>query len=215
MLFALALFAPADAAELTLYRKGPIPVRAWVDGQPLGKIKNQKKATVTEVEPGVHEVWFAGEDTGTVTLCHGIVDVKESAEVYLGIGAQNFRCNGLQPGWPDGPSAFKGAFVQFTVDAGDGKWVSIDGGQKFAFPSMPFELNLAPGPHTIVLYDDVHGEFVFDQGMVTLAAGQRLPVTCTPAGCMGFDAPPVVIVEIREAPHIQLSTPGVHIEIGL
>lgn len=221
-MFLFALLAPASASELVVYKNFPFAVHTWVDGKSIGKVKNKKKPTIVDVEPGRHEVWFSGEETGTITLCHGVVDVAADAkaEAYLGMGATAFRCNGLNPGYPDGPSAFKGAMIDFKVEAGDGKWVSIDGGQQFAFPSMPFELNLVPGTHSIVLYNDVHRTSVYDQGTVTLGAGQRLPVICTTAGCLGFDAPPVVIVEYQQAPSIQLWIgtdiqihAGVHIDV--
>lgn len=201
-----ALVAPAQAGSLAVYKKFPFAVHTWVDGRSIGKVGGKKNATVLELEPGPHEVWFSGEPTGTITLCHGMIDVPESgtAMAYLGMGATKFNCNGLQPGFPNGPSAFKGGFVDFTIDSGVEAWVSIDGGQQFAFPSMPFELNLTPGSHTIVIYRDVHRTSVFDQGTVTLEPGQRLPVTCTTAGCLGFDAPPVVLVEYTQAPRIQL-----------
>lgn len=216
----LALFQPAEAGQLALYKKFPFAVHTWVDGRSIGKVKNKKNATFLDLEPGPHEVWFSGEGTGTVTLCHGMVDVPESgtAFAYLGMGATQFNCNGLQPGFPNGPSAFKGGFVDFSVDTGVDAWVSIDGGPVFAFPSMPFELNLTPGSHTLVLYRDVHRESVFDQGTVTLQPGERLPVTCTTAGCVGFDAPPVMLVEYTRAPQIQLFSlsvsSSVHVQDG-
>ena len=148
-----------------------------------------------------------------VTLCHGLVHVDNGGTVtplYRDRG-----CEGLTGGWPDGPSAFKGAEVRFRVDGELDAWVSIDGGQPMAFPDMPFSLNLAPGPHNFVLYDDVMDANVIDQGTVTLGPGEMIPVTCTVAGCVGFDAPPVFIVELREAPAIQVATPGVRIDLAI
>lgn len=213
----LSLLVPAQAGELAVFKKFPFAVHTWVDGQSVGKVKNKKNPTVLELPAGPHEVWFAGEDTGTITLCHGMIDVPETgrAETWLGMGATQFKCNNQQPGFPNGPSAFKGSFVDFQVDSGVDAWVSIDGGQIFAFPSMPFELNLTPGTHTLVLYRDVHKSSVFDQGTVTLQAGQRLPVTCTTAGCLGFDAPPVVLVEYTQAPQIQLFSLQVSTEVNV
>lgn len=209
---ALAPQALAADGEILVQKQGLFPAFAWIDGQPVGKIKKKKPVSHT-VSAGWHEVWYAADDGGVVTLCHGMVNVPAGGQVtplYRDRG-----CEGLTPGWPSGPSAFKGAEVTFRVDDAVDAWVSIDGGQAMALPDMPFSLNLAPGPHNFVLYNDVFGESVFDQGTVTLGPGQTIPVQCTTGGCLGFDAPPVFIVELRESPAIQIATPGVRIDFNL
>lgn len=214
----LALIAlPAHAEEpapgsLTVAKRGILPTWVWVDGQPHGKVK-KKKPLDLRLSAGRHEVWYAGDPDGIVTLCHGVVDIqpaRRSMTEYRDRG-----CEGLGMGWPDGPSAFKGAEVRFRVDDAVDAWVSIDGGQRYAFPDMPFSLNLAPGQHTFVLYTDVMDGNVFDQGTVTLGPGDMLAVTCTTAGCVGFDQPPVFITELHQAPHIQVATPGVSIQMNV
>lgn len=208
------LASPALAADgtVTVQKQGIMPTWAWVDGQPIGKIKKRKPVT-KPLSAGWHEVWYAGDPDGIVTMCHGLVNVPAGGDVstlYRDRG-----CEGLTAGWPSGPSAFKGAEVAFRIDSALEAWVSIDGSQPYAFPDMPFSLNLAPGQHTFVIYNDVMQESVFDQGTVTLQPGQTLPVQCTTAGCVGFDAPPVFIVELREAPAIQVATPGVSIDFNM
>jgi len=216
LLAAPLLAVPAHASEgegtILVQKQGLFPAYAWVDGQPVGKIKKRKPREVS-VSAGWHEVWYAADSDGVVTLCHGLVRVENggtATPLYRDRG-----CEGLSDGWPDGPSAFKGAEVRFRVDGDLDAWVSIDGSQPFAFPDMPFSLNLAPGPHTFVLYDDVMDANVIDQGTVTLGPGEMIPVTCTVAGCVGFDQPPVFIVELREAPAIQIATPGVSIDVNI
>lgn len=217
MLLALTSPALAGSGTLTLYKSGLVPVRAWVDGVAQGKIRKEKKATKLTLDAGPHEVWFSMDDGNVVTLCHGLAEVPEGGDVTVSFRPTmtGFSCAGLRAGFPDGPTAFKGAFVTFRVDSAVDAWVSIDSGPRMAFPDYPFRLNLSPGPHTIVLYRDVMDESVFDQGTVTLQPGQQLPVTCTTAGCLGFDAPAVYITEIYEMEHIELATPGVSIDFSL
>lgn len=207
----------ADAGTLTLYKRGPLPVHAWVDAVAQGRVRSAKKATHLTLPSGPHEVWLAADGPGVVTLCHGLVDVpaEGSVTVELQAGLTGLSCRGLREGWPNGPTAFRGALVDFRIDAAVDAWVSIDGGQPLAFPDAPFQLNLAPGPHTLVVYRDPDSGAVFDQGTVTLLPGQQLPVTCTPAGCIGFDVPPIFITEVYEHHDIVLATPGVAIDFSL
>jgi len=217
----LLVSAPAWAGTgtLNLAKKGPFPARVWVDGEAQGKVKG-KKPVAMQVEAGTHEVWYAADNQGIITLCHGLVDVAEGGQsnVEFSTPMSGFQCTGVRDGLPNGPTAFKGAMVSFRVDSEVDAWVSIDNGQAMSLPSMPFELNLGPGSHTFVLYRDVMQESVFDQGAVTLQAGQRAMVTCTTAGCTGFDQPPVVMVELQEAPQIQVQGvvfPSISMSVGV
>ncbi|MEM6928968.1 MAG: hypothetical protein AAF602_18660 [Myxococcota bacterium] len=217
MMWWLWLVSPAESGTLVLSRKGLVPVRAWVDGVARGPVRSARKPLSLELPEGSHEVWFSADDPGVVTLCHGLVDVpavgEVAAQVKAGLGG--LSCVGLRDGWPGGPTAFRGAFVSFQVDVALDAWVSIDGGAPLAFPAGPFQLNLAPGPHTVVVYQDPDTQRVFDQGTVTLLPGQQLVVTCTTAGCLGFDVPPVFITEVYAQPELVLATPGVRIDFDL
>jgi hypothetical protein len=209
-----ALSFPASAfaqnGTLLIQKQGLFPTFVWVDGQPIGKV-TKKKPVSLNLSPGLHEVWYAGDDQAVVTLCHGLVNVQNggtATTLYRDRG-----CDGLSPGWPRGRSAFKGSEVAFQIDDAVDAWVSIDGGPAMAFPNMPFMLNLAPGTHTFVLYNDVHQTSVFDQGTVTLRPGERLPLTCTVAGCVGFNIAPVLITELREiVSEIQLAIPNISLQ---
>ena len=194
--FAALLFASNAMAGGTLQveRKGLFPTFAWVDGQPHGKVKGKTPLSLV-LDVGTHEVWIAMDDTSTFTLCHGLVEITEGATTT--VLHKGLKCSGLTPGLPDGPTAFKGASVRFTVSGDIDAWVSVDGGRAYALPSAPFEFNLMPGKHNIVLYRDVGKTSVFDQGAFSLQQGEQLPITCTPGGCMGFDQPPVVIVNVN------------------
>lgn len=210
-LFTVSAQAGGEGTIL-VQKQGLFPAYAWVDGQAVGKVKKRKPLQV-RTSAGWHEVWYAADADGVVTLCHGLVHVDNggsASPLYRDRG-----CEGLSSGWPDGPSAFKGSEVRFRVDEALDAWVSIDGGQPMALPDMPFSLNLAPGPHTFVLYDDVMDANVIDQGTVTLGPGEMIPVTCTVAGCLGFDQAPVFIVELQQAPAIQIATPGVSIDFSV
>ncbi len=217
MLVLSLLIAPAEAGTLTLQKSGIVPVHAWVDGAARGKVRSARKATTFDLPEGPHEVWLTMDEPGVVTLCHGLVDVPRTGNVTVEFkaGFSGISCSGIREGWPNGPTAFRGALVSFRIDGELDAWVSIDGGMPLAFPEMPFELNLAPGKHTFVVYRDPDSGTVFDQGTVTLQPGQRLPVTCTQAGCTGFDAPPVYITEVYERREIVLATPGVTIDFDL
>jgi len=190
-LLALSVAAPALAGSLTVEKKGPISLYAWVDGDEYGKIKG-KAPLELDLPDGTHEVWLAIEKTGVVTACHGLVDVGPGGAVVIGKGTG--KCEGLTPGYPTTGTAFKGASVQFTLSRDMSAWVSIDGGRALALPPIPFELNLTPGKHTIVLYQDAMASDVVAQGTVTVGQGQSLPVTCTSSGCVGWDQPPVTVV---------------------
>lgn len=210
--FSTMAHAGPGEGTILVQKQGLFPAYAWVDGRPIGKIK-KKKPLAVETSAGWHEVWYAADEDGIVTLCHGMVHVDNGGSanpLYRDRG-----CEGLTPGWPNGVSAFKGSEVTFRVDDDLDAWVSIDGGRSMALPDMPFSLNLAPGPHNFVLYDDVMDANVIDQGTVTLGPGETIPVTCTVGGCLGFDQAPVFIVELREAPAIQIATPGVSIDLSI
>jgi hypothetical protein len=202
---ALALTPLAEAGSITVEKKGLFPVYAWVDAQPHGKVKKKSPLTVN-VDDGQHEVWIAVEESGTVTTCHGMVDVSGAATV----SAKNLNCEGLTPGYPAEGGFFRGASVTFRMDSGVIAWVSVDGGQALSMPSIPIELNLAPGGHNIVLYTDVMKGAVFAQGSFTLAPGERLPITCTTAGCVGWDVPPVIIQE-----YTTVVAPGISVDIDV
>ena len=180
----------ADAGTLTIEKRGIIPAFVWIDGDEHGKVRNRRPVEL-EVDEGEHEVWVAMENGGTVTRCHGLVNVPGPGAT---VSITDMRdCSGLSEGFGEGAdSAFRGSAINFSLTNVDA-WVQVDGGRPLALPQMPFMLNLDPGTHTIVLWRDVMQESVFDQGTVTLAKGQFLPVTCTPGGCMGFDQAPQVI----------------------
>jgi hypothetical protein len=158
-----------------------------------------------------------------VTRCHGLVNVPGPGAT---VSITDMRgCEGLSEGYGDGAdSAFRGSAVNFTLNNVDA-WVQIDGGRALALPEMPFMLNLDPGTHTIVLWRDVMQESVYDQGSVTLAKGQFLPVTCTPGGCMGFDQAPQVIqvfnVTNVTAPadpgglNVNVTVPGLQMDLNM
>lgn len=193
--------------QITLYKKGMatmMSARGYIDGQPIGKIFGKKKGRTYDVAAGQHEVWVTIDDNGVFTLCNGLVNVPAGRDVIveMSISGQNFVCSNVMPGYPNGPSNFRGTFVNMThtVDT----WVSVDGGQRLALPETSLALNLSPGPHHFVFYHDVMDDTVWDQHTLTLDAGQSARVTCTEAGCLGFDAPPVQIVEIAAAPQLVL-----------
>ncbi len=211
-LAALALATPAVAGNLTIEKKGLMGAHVWVDGQSIGKVK--KKGLVHPLSDGPHEVWVAAENSGVITRCHGMVEGAGSS-----ISIRDRGCEGLVEGYGD-PTFFKGATVNFSVDGELQAWVSIDAGQKFAFPNGPFKLNLRPGQHTIVLYNDVMSESVFDQGTVTLEKNSFISVTCTTAGCVGFDQPPTIIQVFEQAPsssgiNIDVNLPGISVDIDV
>ena len=186
VLAALALSATASAGTLTIEKRGLMPGFVWVDGEEQGRTRNRRPMEL-ELDAGEHEVWIAIERGGTVTRCYGLVDVPASGATVSLTDMHN--CDGLRPGFGYGAdSAFRGSSVDFTI-SGVEAWVQIDGSQQLALPSMPFLLNLDPGTHTIILWRDVSMTSVFDQGTVTLEKGERLPVTCTLGGCMGFNQP--------------------------
>ncbi|MEN0065400.1 MAG: hypothetical protein AAGA48_24860 [Myxococcota bacterium] len=217
-LMIFAGLANADVpGTLILQKRGPLPVHAWVDAVSQGRVRTARKAVPLSLAAGTHEVWLTADGPGVVTLCRGLVDVpaKGAVTVELQAGLTGLSCRGLREGWPDGPTAFRGGFVDFRIDAAVDAWVSIDGGQPLAFPDAPFQLNLAPGSHTLVLFQDAVSGTVFDQGSVTLLPGQQLAVTCTRAGCVGFDAPPIFITEVYQHRDIVLATPGVAIDFSL
>ncbi len=222
-LLALSLALPATAGTLSVEKKGLVPVFVAVDGVNHGKIK-KKKPLVLDLADGMHEVWVSVEPSGTVTSCHGLVDVGPGGATVVADGAQ--RCTGLMEGIPASNSFFRGASILLNVDQELEAWVSVDGGQKLALPGLTYELNLTPGQHTIVLYKDIIDSAVLDQGTVTVGQGQRLQVTCTMGGCMGWDQPPVVVIVYeappppppRQAPRrggisIDVSIPGVDVSI--
>jgi sulfur relay (sulfurtransferase) complex TusBCD TusD component (DsrE family) len=215
----------AHAGTLTVEKKGLMPALVWIDGTSKGKVK-KKRPIVEEVNDGPHEVWVAVEQGGTVTRCHGMVDVRGSTTVEV---SDMGGCTNLRQGvGPQGATAFRGSTVDFSITGVDA-WVQVDGGQPLALPALPFVLNLTPGTHTIVLWTDNFQTAVYDQGTVTLGPGQRLPVTCTPGGCIGFDAPPqiiqwypmpTVVVQTPPAPPapgvgVQVNLPGVNIGVGV
>jgi hypothetical protein len=201
-----------DTGTLLVEKQGMFQTFVWVDGRGYGKVKKRKPLSL-EVPAGWHEVWYSADPDGIVTLCHGLVNVPAGGQ-----GGSLYRdrgCEGLTEGWPNGPSAFRGSEIRFRVAESLDAWVSIDGSQSMALPAMPFMLNLAPGTHSIVLYTDNFEEQVFDQGQVTLRGGERVSVTCTPAGCTGFDQPPVIMTELREVPQIQPVLPGVSLSLAI
>lgn len=214
----------ADAGTLTIEKRGMAPAFVWVGGDDHGKVRNRRPVEL-EVDEGEHEVWIAMENGGTVTRCHGLVNVPVTgATVSI---TDMSGCDGLTDGYGGGAdSAFRGSAVNFSMTNVDA-WVQVDGGRPLALPQMPFMLNLDPGPHTIVLWRDVMQESVYDQGTVTLAKGQFLPVTCTPGGCMGFDqAPQIIQVFNIAAPapavaapvgglHINAYVPGVQMDVNV
>lgn len=200
-LVALAVAAPSLAAPtITIEKKGMYPNFIWLDGAPKGKVKN-KKGMVLTVTPGMHELWVAYEDGATVTHCHGTVDVPEAGTF---VGLKMMGCDGLTLGAIGEKTMFRGAKVQFSQNGEVDAWVSVDGGRSLAMGGSQVDLNLAPGQHNIVLYNDVMGETVFDQGSFTLGQGQTLPITCTPGGCMGWEVPPVVLVVVPSSPLISI-----------
>ncbi len=225
---ALALLASltstqtADAGTLTIEKRGMVPAFVWVDGDEHGKVRNRRPVEL-ELDEGEHEVWVAMENGGTVTRCHGLVDVPGPGAT---VSITDMRgCDGLAEGYGDGAaSAFRGSAINISLTNVDA-WVQVDGGRPLALPQMPFMLNLAPGTHTIVLWRDVMQESVFDQGTVTLAKGQFLPVTCTPGGCMGFDQAPQVIqvfnvtnVAAPASPgglNINVNIPGLQMDVNM
>lgn len=216
---ALAIPQSANAGTLTIEKRGITPAFVWVDGDEHGKVRNRRPVEV-ELDEGEHEVWIALENGGTVTRCHGLVDVPAPGAT---VSITDMRgCEGLTDGYGQGAaSAFRGSAVDFTLTNVDA-WVQVDGGQALALPQMPFMLNLDPGTHTIVLWRDVMQESVYDQGTVTLAKGQFLPVTCTPGGCMGFDqAPQVIQVFNVAAPaepggiNIDVNVPGLQMDVNM
>lgn len=216
----------AEAGTLRVQKKGMMPAIVWVDGISKGKIK-KKKPLEMEVADGPHEVWVAIETGGTVTRCQGLVDVSGTTTVDI---SDMGGCTNLRRGFgPPEQSVFRGSSIDFNITGVDA-WVQVDGSQPLALPSMPFLLNLEPGTHTIVLWNDNFQTSVYDQGTVTLRAGERLAVTCTPGGCLGFDAPPQIIevytvpgVVIQAPPvapasgglGISINVPGVSIEAGV
>lgn len=209
-LFSLGLSTTATAGTLTIEKKGLVPAFMWVDGQSIGKVK--KKGMEHTLSDGPHEIWVAGEASGVITRCHGLIDGSATSFSITDRG-----CSDLAPGY-GASTFFKGAAINFSVDGQLQAWVSIDGGQKFAFPSGPFKLNLQPGQHSIVLYTDVMSDAVFDQGTVSLAPNSFVAVTCTTGGCTGFDQPPVVI-QMVEAPassvSVDVQSPGLSIDINV
>lgn len=203
MLLALATTAALAGGNIVLDKNSINPTWAWIDGAPVSKIKGGKDLPTFPVAAGKHEVWLAWDDVATMTQCHGLVDVAEGGTTT--VVSKLLKCEGLTPGLPNGATAFKGARVSFLLDSAVDAWVSIDGGGSFALPAMPFELNLGPGQHTIVLYRDVQKTSVFSQGVVTLEKGQEVRVQCTPGGCLGFDQPPIVIVGWESLPSLQIN----------
>lgn len=203
MIFALATSAALAGGTINIDKSGLAFVWGWIDGAPIGRVKGGKEPMSYPVEAGKHEVWLAWDEVGTVTQCHGLVDVVEGGATT--VVAKMLKCEGLTAGLPNGPTAFKGARVTFLLDSAVDAWVSVDGGQQLALPSVPFELNLAPGQHTIVLYTDVHQTAVFAQGVVTLDKGQEQRVQCTPGGCLGFDQPAILILGWDQVPAIQIN----------
>ncbi len=212
----------AEAGSLTIEKRGMVPAFVWVDGDDHGKVRGRRPVEL-EVDEGEHEVWVAMEAGGTVTRCHGLVNVPGPGAT---VSITDMRgCDGLTEGYGDGAdSAFRGSAINFSLTNVDA-WVQSDGGRPLALPQMPFMLNLDPGTHTIVLWHDVMQESVFDQGTVTLAKGQFLPVTCTPGGCMGFDQAPQVIqvfnvtnVAAPTAPgglNINVNVPGLQMDMNM
>lgn len=204
----------ADAGTLNIEKRGMIPAFVWVDGESMGKVKKRKPVTV-DVEPGEHEVWVSMERDGVVTRCHGLVDVPATGATVEVTDMSG--CLTLREGFGYGANtAFRGSSVDFSMTNVEA-WVQVDGGQPMALPQMPFLLNLDPGTHTIVLWRDNMQESVVDQGTVTLAKGQHLPVTCTPSGCMGFDAAPQVIqvFTISGDPAPATGAPGIDINVNI
>ena len=203
MLFALATTTALAGGVIAIDKNGLAPTWGGIDGGPVGKVKGGKVPMSWPAAVGTHEVWLAWDEVGTVTQCHGLVDVAEGGTTT--VVAKMLKCEGLKVGLPNGATAFKGARVSFLLDSAVDAWVSVDGGQALALPAVPFELNLAPGQHTIVLYTDVQQTSVFAQGVVTLDKGQEQRVQCTPGGCLGFDQPPIVILGWESVPAIQIN----------
>jgi len=205
----LLLATQAQAETITLTKQGMIMPYVWVDGAAYGRIK-KKEPIVATVSSGPHEIWVAYEDSGTVTHCHGVAEAGSTVNIRM------MGCDGVTPGWTD-KTFFRGASATFTVASGVDAWASVDGGQALAFGNgWPVELNLRPGQHNVVLYTDVMKSSVFDQGVFTLAAGQTLPITCTTAGCMGFDQPPIILlINNQPPPGISINVPGVSVSVGL
>jgi hypothetical protein len=183
----ILLLTSVFAGELVLYKGGLVGGFAHVDGELAGKVQKEKKAIRMELPAGPHEVWMSVDDGGIYTMCHGLVEVpaEGSVEVKLSITMDNtYACSNLTEGVGE-KTAFKGATAPIQVEDG---FLSVDSGRKMAMPAVPFELNLEPGQHTVVLYTDVSGDAVIGQGMLTLEPGDTRKVMCTVGGCMGFDS---------------------------
>jgi len=182
------LFAPtADAGRLIFEKKSPFTVYVWVDGEPLGKIKGKRQHNI-ELADGEHEIWVAADEAGYLTSCHGMFTLMGSTLVV----ARNDTCDGVTPGHPATHGYSRGAVVALTSDPGLVAWISIDGADAVALPTIPLELNLAPGGHDIVLYADEAAATVVAQGRMELLAGQPLALACSAQGCEGWGQPTVV-----------------------
>lgn len=194
-LLVILLTPTADADTIVIQKSGNFTVHAWVDGQSEGKIKGKKMLHI-DVPAGEHEIWIATEDTGTVTTCHGLITVQGSALV----AARSQTCDGLTEGYPAEGSFWAGSMVALDMSAGSDAWLTVDGGPALVLPAIPLELNLAPGAHSLVLYGDENLSEVLAEGAVDLTAGQRISISCTDAGCEGWDIAEPATEDVPPAP---------------
>ncbi len=189
-LLALFLTPSASAGRLIFEKKSLFAVYVWIDGEPLGKIKGKKQHNV-EFADGEHEIWVAADESGTLTSCHGLFSLAGSTLVV----ARNDTCDGVTQGFPAQGSFYRGASVTLVTDPLMSAWISIDGATAVALPSIPIELNLKPGAHSIELFVDEGLSAVLFQGSVVLEAGDALAVTCGPETCEGWAQPTLAVDE--------------------
>lgn len=193
----LALLASPALAGGTITFRGPgtgmEAPHAFIDGDHVGQVRQGRKGLAVVATSGAHEVWLAHDEAGVITWCRGVVQVPADGDVAVSLAKAreaDLTCQGTQAVRHDDPSASQGASVAFALTRGLGPWLSVDGASPTALPKRPFLLNLAPGPHDIVLFEDVQEDVVIARERVELTQGDALWVACTIGGCTGLRTQP-------------------------
>ncbi len=188
-LILMGLAGTADAAEVTINKKGLEFAFVHIDGVAHGKT-TKKAPVVTELEPGPHEFWVSNDEAGVFVRCRGIAEVGASGLALL---VKDSGCDGLKAGDSPAGTRARGATLHVSGPAVSGQWIGVDGGRSIVSNHKGLTVDLAPGQHALIVADDVSSKIITCKGTLTVAAGEKKTLVITEAGCVGFDQPDVNI----------------------
>lgn len=188
-LFGLLVVAPAASADggVSIREKVSHPIYLWIDGTPVGKLKKTHQA---QLAVGTHELWFAMDEDAVYTYCHGTVDVTDGATVEVTV--KPLKCEGFTAPDAVGEStASAGGKIAFRMPRGEQFCCSAQVDAKGAYPFYLHprrSLNVAAGTHHIEITEQSSSR-TLDRGVVAVAPGETLWLTCSESGCLGIEHP--------------------------